>query len=333
MEVSVKSKQKELVLFKGPQGTVRLRGDFVRETVWASQAEIADVFSVDVRTINEHLKNIYKTKELEEKGTIRKFRIVRKEGKRNVEREVMHYNLDAIISVGYRVNSKVATRFRQWATKTLRAHITEGYTINKSRIGENYEAFMEAVATLKSLAPSKDNVDTESVLELVQLFADTWLSLDAFDKQQFTPNKVSKKKVKLSSAELLESIVVLKNELIKKNEATEHFAQERNVDSVEGIVGNVMQSFGGRAIYTTVEERAAHLLYFVIKNHPFVDGNKRSGAYAFVWYLRKAGLLDTEKLTPAALTALTLLIAESDPSDKEKMTKLVVLLLAGPKQR
>ena len=114
---------------------------------------------------------------------------------------------------------------------------------------------------------------------------------------------------------------------MKKGEASENFAQERNQESVEGIVGNVMQEFGGQAVYPTIEEKAAHLLYFIIKNHPFIDGNKRSGAYAFVWFLQKARVLDTNQLTPSALTALTLLIAQSDPKDKEQMTKLVVLLI------
>lgn len=322
------SKQEELVIFKSDQGQVKLRGDFHNETMWATQAEMAAVFSVDVRTVNEHLKNIYKTKELSEKATIRKFRTVRDEGSRKVEREINHYNLDAVISVGYRVNSKTATQFRQWATKTLRQHITEGYTINKMQIGKNYEAFIKAVEQVKFLAPSKSAVDTESVLELVKLFADTWVSLDAYDKETLTPKKVSKKSVKLTADELLESVGVLKTELTRKGEATDNFATERRRESVEGIVGNVMQSLGGKAVYETVEEKAAHLLYFIIKNHPFVDGNKRTGAYAFVWFLRKALILDTKRLTPTALTALTLLIAESNPKDKDKVIDLVVFLLA-----
>jgi len=323
---------KELILFKGPKGTVKLRGDFQRETLWATQAEIADVFSVDVRTINEHLKNIYKTKELDDGSTIRNFRIVRNEGKRQVEREVMHYNLDAIISVGYRVNSKTATLFRQWATKTLREHITKGFTINRLQIGKHYDEFLEAVNALKALAPANSNVDTESVLELVRLFADTWFSLDAYDKEALAPRKLNKKKVSLTANELLDNVSVLKTELVRKGEASENFAQERNRDSVEGIIGNVLQSFGGQAVYPTIEAKAAHLLYFIIKNHPFVDGNKRTGAYAFVWFLQKAGVLDTNRMTPTALTAITLLIAESDPKEKDKLVNLVIMLIAGPKR-
>jgi hypothetical protein len=246
--------------------------------------------------------------------------------------QVKYYNLDIIMAVGYRTNSSTAIQFRQWATKTLREHITKGFTINRARIGENYEAFMTVVDSLKKLAPREGSVDTESVLELVRLFADTWFSLDAYDKEALTPMKVTKRSVALTAKALMAGVAVLKSELIDKGEATDNFATERNQNAVEAIVGNVMQSFGRTAVYPSVEEKAAHLLYFIIKNHPFVDGNKRTGAYAFVWYLRKAKVLDTTVLTPAALTALTLLIAESDPTDKEKMTKLVVLLLGGPRR-
>jgi hypothetical protein len=327
-----KSLQKELVLFRGPEGVVKLRGDFERETVWASLDEMAKVFSRNKSVISRHLTNIYKEGELQRSATVAKNATVQFEGKRKVLREIEYFNLDAIISVGYRVNSSVATRFRQWATKTLREHITKGFTINRTQIGAHYEEFQKAVETLKSLAPAKSNVDTESVLELVRAFADTWFSLDAYDKEALTPKKVTKRSVALTAVTLMEGVAVLKGELMHKGEATDNFATERNRGAVEGIIGNVMQSFGGQALYPTVEEKAAHLLYFIIKNHPFVDGNKRTGAYAFIWYLQKAKLLNTSVITPATLTALTLLIAESDPQDKEKMVKLVVMLLGGLKR-
>ena len=144
----MKRANKEVVIYQASSGAIELRGDISRETVWATQAQIAAAFAVDVRTINEHLANIYTSRELKEVSTIRKFRIVQKEGKREVERDVLHYNLDAIISAGYRINSKRATQFRQWATKTLREHITKGYTINRKRIAQNYDAFMKAVADI-----------------------------------------------------------------------------------------------------------------------------------------------------------------------------------------
>jgi hypothetical protein len=328
LEMAKKEKQKEIVIFKGAKGNVTLHGDLNNETVWATQAEMAEVFDVDVRTVNEHLKNIYKTKELLKSSTIRKSRIVRKEGDREVSRIINEYNLDLIISIGYRVNSKTATLFRQWATSVLRQHITKGYTINKSQLKGNYTDFMKAVESLRSLAPNDGLVDTDSVMDLVQLFAETWFSLDAYDKEALVPGKVNKKKVRLTAADLLSDVEVLKSVLIKKGEASGNFAQERNHDSVEGIVGNVLQSFGGKEMYPSIEEKAAHLLYFIIKNHPFVDGNKRTGAYTFVWFLHKAKVLDSNKLTPTALTALTLLIAGSNPADKDKVVELVILLIS-----
>ncbi len=317
------------LIYQTKSGALELRGDTKKETIWATQSQIADAFTVDVRTINEHIKNIYRTNELSEKSTIRNFRIVQREGKRVVERDVKHYNLDVILSVGYRVNSKTATNFRIWATKTLKQHIVTGYTINRARIVKNYDAFMATVSKLQMVMPDIVALDSKTTLDLVRLFADTWFSLDAYDKESFSPAKVNKKKVKLTADELYEGISVLKAELMKKGEATRNFAQERNREALEGIIGNVMQSFGGKELYPSIQAKAAHLLYFVVKNHPFVDGNKRSGAYAFVWFLEKTKVLNIHKLTPTALTALTILIAESNPKDKEKIISLVSALVAG----
>ncbi len=162
---------------------------------------------------------------------------------------------------------------------------------------------------------------------MIKEFAGTWVSLDAYDKESLKPIGFTKKSIRLTEAELTSAIEDLRTELIKKNEATKIFAQERNRGSVEGIVGNIMQSFDGKALYPTIEEKAAHLLYFMIKNHPFVDGNKRSGAFAFVWFLRKAKVKGGRNINSASLTALTLLIAESSPKKKEQMTALVTQLL------
>jgi prophage maintenance system killer protein len=319
--------KKGVVIYQAKNGAIELRGDFVKETIWATQTQIANAFDVDVRTVNEHVGNIYKSDELEKNPTIRNFRIVQKEGKREVWRDIKHYNLDVILSVGYRVNSKKATLFRQWATKTLRQHILDGYTINKNRIAKNYTQFLEAVENIKHLLPAGDKIDNASVLELISAFADTWLSLTAYDQDEMPTKGMIKKDVKLTADKLVQSLALFKIELLKQKEATELFGQERSKEAVAGIVGNVMQSFGGKALYPTIEEKAAHLLYFIVKNHPFVDGNKRSGAYSFVWFLKKAGILDLSKITPPALTALTLFIAESDPKHKDKMIRLVLQLL------
>ncbi len=327
MNMKKSSTQTELVIFKGAKGQVKLRGDFRRDTLWATQAEIAELFGTERSVITKHIRNILKDGELQEKAVCANFAHTANDGKTY---NVQAYSLDIILAVGYRTNSVTAISFRKWATTILRQHMIDGYTINRSRIASNYADFMKAVDLVRALAPKQNKVDTESVLELVQLFADTWFSLDAYDKEALAPGKITKKKVRLTTEEFLSCVQVLKSELIRKGEATENFAQERNREAIEGIIGNVMQSFGGNELYPTVEEKAAHLMYFVIKNHPFVDGNKRTGAYALVWFLQKMKVLDINRLTPTALTALTLLVAESNPADKEKVVALVVLLIAGP---
>ena len=231
-----------------------------------------------------------------------------------------------ILSVGYRVDSKQATLFRIWATKTLRQHLLEGYTINKKRVALNYERFLQAVGDLKTLLPKDNKIQTRDVLELVEAFAGTWFSLDAYDTQNFPKSGATKKEVTFTGDELSQALHELKQELLVRKQATDFFGQEKGEDAVHGIVGNVFQSFGKQDVYPTIEEKASHLLYFMVKNHPFVDGNKRSGAFAFVWFLRKAGLLQAS-LTPEALTALTLLVAESNAKDKEKIIGLILLLL------
>lgn len=317
------------VIYQTKSGALALRGDAKNETVWATQAQMAQMFGVNSPAITKHIGNIYKEQELTESATCSILEQVQKEGSREIKRAVKYYNLDVLISVGYRINSVVGTNFRIWATKTLKQHITAGYTINRARIAKNYEEFMSAVDKVKSLLPVGNELDATATLDLVRLFADTWFSLDAYDKETLAPKKVTKKKVKLTARELTASIEVLKGELMHKGEATTNFAQERNHGALEGIVGNVMQSFGGVEVYPTIQAKAAHLLYFIIKNHPFIDGNKRSGAYAFVWFLQKTRVLDTNRLTPTALTALTILIAESNPADKDKLTALVATLIGS----
>ncbi|MEK7577514.1 MAG: virulence protein RhuM/Fic/DOC family protein [Patescibacteria group bacterium] len=317
----------EVVIYQAPSGAIELRGDARKETIWATQAQIAKAFAVDVRTINEHIKNIYTSDELKESSTIRKFRIVQKEGKRTIDREVHHYNLDMILSVGYRVNSKRATQFRVWATKTLKEYITKGYAINRRRIAKNYTAFMKSVTDIQALLPEHVDLDPKNVLELIKEFASTWVSLDAYDKQSFTVIGATKKSITLTGEELAAAISKLRSVLMRKGEATELFAAEKQRGSIEGIVGNVMQSFGGNDVYETIEEKAAHLLYFIVKNHVFTDGNKRSGAFAFIWFLRKVKATGDRNINPTSLTTLTLLVAESDPKNKDKVIGLILLLL------
>lgn len=313
-----------IVVYQAKSGAIELRGDFEKDTVWATQAQIAEVFGVNVRTISEHLVNIFKSKELSKNSVIRNFRNTADDGKTY---NTQFYNLDAVISVGYRVNSKTATLFRQWAINTLREHITKGYTINRKQITRNYDSFMKSVADVQALLPEHIVLDPKTILELIKEFSSTWMSLDAYDKETLKPIGVTKKSIELNGAELTEAISNLRNELLKKGEATDIFAQERNKGSVDGIIGNVMQSFGGSPLYKTIEEKAAHILYFMVKNHPFIDGNKRSGAFAFIWFLQKTKIRSAKSINPNALTALTLLIAESDPKKKDQMTALVTQML------
>jgi len=322
-----KNINKYLAVYQTKNGAIELRADSVKETVWATQAQIAEIFDVQKSAISKHVKNIFKSGELLEKATVSKMETVQVEGGRKINRLLEYYNLDLVISIGYRVNSKKATEFRQWATKTLREYITKGFIVNKNKIKQNYESFVEAIEDIKQLVPAKSNIDHTSILELVTAFSDTWLSLDAYDKDNLINKGATKKTVDITSSELEKVLAELKLELIKKSEATNLFGMERQKKAVASIVGNVMQSFDGKALYPTVEEKATHLLYFIIKNHPFTDGNKRSGAFAFIWFLKKAGLLEKSKITPSALTALTLFIAESNPKNKDRMVKLVLQLL------
>ncbi len=320
-------KNKELVIYQAKSGAIELRGDFNAETIWATQAQIAEVFDIERSVITKHIKNIYKEGELIEKATCAKIAQVQVEGKRTVERRIEHYNLDAIISVGYRVNSKQATQFRIWATKTLKDHLVKGYTINKKVILKNYDNFLKTVSDIQALLPTHTVLDPKAILDLVKEYSTTWTKLDAYDKDNLFAQGVTKKKIKITGREVMDAILELKSELIKKKEATEIFAQDRGTSSVEGIIGNVMQSFGGADVYPTLEEKAAHLLYFMVKNHPFIDGNKRSGAFTFIWFLRKSGIKGAHNINPSGLTAITLLIAESNPTHKDKMIALVVELL------
>jgi len=311
----------QMVIYQAKSGAIELRGDVSRETIWATQAQIASVFGIDRTVVTKHINNILKTNEIDKKSNVQKMHIA------NSDKPVTLFSLDVILAVGYRTNSARAIEFRKWATKTLLLHITKGYTINREQVGKNYDAFMRSVADIQALLPDHVTLDPRAVLELIKEFASTWISLDAYDKESLTPVGITKKAVKLTGEELLSAIGRFREELMKKKEATEIFAHERTRGSVEGIVGNVMQSFGGKPLYPSVEEKAAHLLYFMVKNHPFTDGNKRSGAFAFVWFLRKARVKKFANINPATLTALTLLIAESDPRKKEQMTALVTQLL------
>jgi death-on-curing family protein len=311
---------KHLMIYQAKSGKIEFRGDFERDIVWGTQQQIAEVFNIDRTVATKHINKILKDKEIDEKSNVQKMHIA------NSDKPIKLYSLDVILAVGYRTNSSKAIAFRIWATKTLKQHLLQGYTINKKRIGNNYQKFMRAVEDVKALLPSESAVSAKDTLELINIFASTWFSLDAYDTENFPQKGASGKQVFFTAGELIIDLQDLKRALIAKKQATELFGQETGKDTVGGIVGNVFQSFGKKDVYPTLEEKAANLLYFMVKNHPFIDGNKRSGAFSFVWFLRKAGVLRAS-FTPEALTALTLLVAESKPKDKEKMIGLILLLL------
>lgn len=319
------NKTQNIVIYQAKSGAIELKGDFGKETIWATQAQIAELFGIDRTVTTKHIQNIFKNKELDKNSVSAKFAHTAKDGKIY---QVQFYNLDIILAVGYRANSTYAINFRQWATKILRNYIVDGYAVNKNRIAKNYEQFLNVVDDIKKLLPAGSATESKDVVELVSLFADTWLSLDAYDKELLPKGKLTKKKVELTAEKITNNLIQLKQTLLEKEEATDIFGIERNKGNVSGIIGNIMQTFGGKELYPTAEEKAAHLLYFMVKNHPFIDGNKRSGAFAFVWFLKQAEILDVSKLTPSALTALTIMVAESNPEHKEKIVKLILNLIS-----
>lgn len=316
----------DMVVYQAKSGAIELKGDVEHETIWATQAQMAQIFGVNPQAITKHIKHIYQEIELLEKSTCSKMEQVQTEGNRTVKRKVTAYNLDVIISVGYRINSVTGTKFRQWATKTLRQHIVKGFTINKSRVKHNYENFLNAVNDVKKLLPATSS-ESSSIIELIKAFAHTWVSLDAYDKSIFPETGLTKQVIDVNASMIARDIQSLKSQLMEQCQASDLFAMERYSHAVESIFANVFQSFGGSDVYPTIEEKAAHLLYFMVKNHPFIDGNKRSAAFSFVWFMNKANKLNLARISPEALTAITLLVAESNPTSKKKMIGLILMLL------
>lgn len=296
---------------------------FHSDTLWLDAHIIAQLFNVNRPAIVKHIQNIYKTGELDENSTCSKMEQVANDGKL---RQMNLYNLDVIISVGYRVNSNQATQFRIWATQRLKNYLVQGYAINQKRLEENKTQFLKTLEDLKILTENNNLIEAKDILSLIQNFSHTWFTLDSYDKNEF-PKQGTQEEIQTSAAELKQDLQQLKAALIKKGEASELFAQEKKQGNLEGIFGSVFQSVFGQDAYPSVEEKAAHLLYFIIKNHPFNDGNKRSGAFSFIWLLQKAKYSFQEKINPETLATLTILIAESNPEDKDKMVGVILLLL------
>ncbi|MEH6497785.1 MAG: virulence protein RhuM/Fic/DOC family protein [Pseudoalteromonas distincta] len=325
--------QNPIAIYEGPDQAVEVRLDTGQDTVWLSQRQMADLFGKDVRTVNEHVQNVYAEHELSRDATIRDFRIVRQEGNRQVTRTIEHYNLDVIISVGYRVNSQQGTRFRQWATRILREHLTQGWTLNHQRFEANARELEAALALVRKAAqsPELDGRSGRGLVDIVSRYAQTFLLLQRYDEGLLTDPEAQPGGTLPTLREARTALDNLKAELMNRKEATELFARDRD-EGLASLLGNLDQTIFGEPAYPSVESKAAHLLYFVIKNHPFSDGNKRSAAFLFVDFLHRNSRLLSESGEPVindvGLAALTLLVAESDPANKETMIRLIMNMLA-----
>ncbi|WP_373101087.1 MULTISPECIES: RhuM family protein [Pasteurellaceae] len=316
-------------IYQTQDGQTQVEVRFEQDTVWLSQAQMAKVFATSTDNISLHLKNIFAEGELNEMTTTEDFSVVRREGKRNVTRQLKHYNLDAIISVGYRVKSTAATQFRIWATVRLKDYLVQGYAVNERRLQQKGVEFSQAVMLLSRTLTNQAlvNQDGQAVINVVQDYARTWSLLQAYDEQNLSAIRLKQPQMKaLSFDEAQRAIAQLKQALVAKGEATELFGQLRS-DGLASAIATIEQGFGDELFYPNVASRAAHLLYFVIKNHPLADGNKRTGSFLFLWYLRLNQPLlakPVEQLiNDNTLVALALLVAESLPAQKELMIKLI----------
>ena len=324
----------EIVIYQTAKKEIKIDVHLKEETVWLRQKQMAILFEKGISTINEHIKNIYKEGELGEKSTIRKFRIVQTEGGRHVERKIEFYNLDVIISVGYRVKSHRGIQFRIWATKTLKDYLIKGYAINKKRLLETREKFKELQGAITFLQEKskKEFLSGQAgeILNLLSSYAKTLTLLEEYDKEKLKTIKGEKAKFVLKYEDARQIIQKIKVELIAKKEAGDLFGQESG-EKFKAILGNIYQTFMRKELYSSLEEKAAHLLYFIIKDHPFIDGNKRIGSFLFIYFLDKNGYLYREngekKINDNALVALALLIAESNPKEKDILTRIIINLL------
>lgn len=330
--------KEQVRIFTSTDGQAQLEVALEQETVWLSQVQMAELFGKDVRTVNEHVGNVFQEGELEKEPTIRKFRIVRQEGKRQVQRDIDHYNLDMIISVGYRVKSQRGVQFRKWATQVLKDHLVQGYTLNQRRLAERGIEFEQAVDLLSRTLTNQGLVSNEgeAVARVISDYARSWSLLQGYDEQQLAEVGIKQPDMQpLQLDEALKAIGELKQTLMAKGEATELFGQLRG-NGLASALATIEQGFGDELFYPNVATRAAHLLYFVIKNHPLADGNKRCGSFLFLWYLRRnAALLARpveQLINDNTLVALALLVAESLPDQKILMIRLIehFLLLKEP---
>ena len=303
------------------------------ETIWLSLNQIAALFEKDKSVISRHIKNIYETGELQRESTVAKFATVQTEGKRKVKRMIEYYNLDVIIAVGYRVNSRKATQFRIWATNVLKNYLIKGYVINEKRITrEKLKELEEAIKFIKSNinTPYLTAQEAKGMLEIIEKYALVWKWIEQYDTGKIQVEKTRKERKPISYEEARAAIDQLKTYLMARDEASEIFGQERDRGLFESALNTIFQTFGGQELYPSLEEKAANLLYLIIKNHPFVDGNKRIGALLFLKFLYD-NLSPEElfkKFNSNTLTALCYLVAASPTEQKDQLIKLIMNFIA-----
>jgi prophage maintenance system killer protein len=301
---------------------VRVDVKLDKETVWLNLNQMTTLFDRDKSVISRHLRNVFKDKELERSSVVAFFATTATDGKTY---KIEYFNLDAIISVGYRVNSKRGTQFRIWATSVLRDHLLKGYSLNERRLRE----LNRTIRLIADVAGRRElsGDEAKALLSVVADYSFALDLLDDYDHQRVAVAGTTPGTVKPLNYEEARRIV---NRLAEKFGNTRLFGREKD-DSLKGALGAVMQTFGGKDVYPSIEEKSAHLLYFLIKDHPFVDGNKRIGAALFLWFLEKNGVLyhpdGTKRIADTALVAMTLLIAESKPAEKDLLTRVLINLI------
>lgn len=305
-------KTNEIIIFKNQN--VKLEVNMKDETVWLNTEQIAKLFDKDRTVITKHIKNIFTEKELEKESNVQKMHIP------NSDKPVMFYNLDVIISVGYRVKSKVGIEFRKWANKILKDYMIKGYAINQKRL-EYLEKTVKLIDIANRMDDRLEDSDAKSILKVIGSYSKALDLLDDYDHRTLKQPKGNKSKLKIEYNECLNIIKEL-----KFNESSNIFALERN-RGLESIINDIYQTFDGQDMYETIEEKAANFLYLIVKNHVFIDGNKRIAATLFIYFLQFYNILyqNNERIIDNnTLTALTLLIAESNPIEKEIIVSLIL---------
>ena len=326
--------ESKIQIFQSDDGKVQLEVALERDTVWLSQEQMSALFDVQKAAISKHLKNIYASQELTQAATVSKMETVQQEGSRQVTRQVEHYNLDAVISVGYRVNSTRATRFRQWATSVLRQHLVQGYSLNQRLLETEQEKLAElkqAITLASRLIHNKQlsTAESQGILAVLEKYSLALTVLDDYDHQRL--QVIGTRKAAQPKISYDEAIAQISQWREKENLGS-LFGNEKD-DSFKSSLETIYQTFDGQELYPSIEEKAANLLYFIVKNHAFTDGNKRIAAAVFVWFLERHQHLYNEagekRIADNALVAFTLLIAESKPDEREMMVKVIINLING----